>query len=113
MNARARIDRRARALLTGLACIGIVSAGLVGAACVPGEGEPEGTITLPESESPYIAFNIWVKAGSQNDPAGKEGLAALTASLLSDGSTTEDSYEQISKNCTPWRLVTECARTRK
>jgi zinc protease len=58
-------------------------------------GTPEGTITLPDTNSPFIAFNIWVKAGSQNDPSGKEGLAALTASLLSDGSTTEDAYDAI------------------
>jgi zinc protease len=48
-----------------------------------------------EPESPFVAFNIWVKVGSQNDPDGKEGLAALTANLLSDGATTEDSYEAI------------------
>ena len=58
-------------------------------------------ITLPEPESPFIAFNIWVKVGSQNDPVGKEGLAALTASLLSDGSTSEDSYEQILEKLYP------------
>ncbi|NIN13227.1 MAG: insulinase family protein [Gemmatimonadales bacterium] len=62
------------------------------AAC---EMAPEGTITVREPDSPFIAFNVWVKAGSQNDPAGKEGLAALTANLLSDGSTTEDSYDAI------------------
>jgi zinc protease len=52
-------------------------------------------ITLSEPESPFIAFNIWVRTGSQNDPDGKEGLASLTASLLSGGSTSADSYEQI------------------
>lgn len=55
----------------------------------------KGTITLHEPDSPFVAFNIWVKAGSQNDPKGKEGLAALTANLLSDSSTRQDSYEQI------------------
>jgi zinc protease len=59
------------------------------------EQVPEGTISLRERGSPFIAFNVWVKVGSQNDPAGKEGLAALTANLLSDGSTTEDAYDQI------------------
>ncbi|MDH3457271.1 MAG: insulinase family protein [Gemmatimonadota bacterium] len=59
------------------------------------EQVPEGTVSLREPDSPFIAFNVWVKTGSQNDPAGKEGLAALTANLLSDGSTTEDSYDQI------------------
>jgi zinc protease len=61
--------------------------------CTP--GEPEGTVTLSEPASPFIAFNVWVKVGSQSDPAGKEGLAALTANLLAEGSTTEDSYDAI------------------
>lgn len=60
--------------------------------CVP---QPKSTITVREADSPFIAFNVWVKVGSQNDPAGKEGLAALTAALLEDGSTTEDSYDAI------------------
>lgn len=68
------------------------------AACA---GEPEGAITLPEEGSPFVAFNIWVKAGSQNDPAGKEGLAALTAQLLADGSTQQDSYQEIVEKLYP------------
>lgn len=56
---------------------------------------PEGIVTLSEPGSPFVAFNIWVKAGSQNDPQGKEGLASLTANLLSESSTRQDSYEQI------------------
>ena len=65
------------------------------------ETAPEGTIALYEPESPFIAFNVWVQAGSQNDPAGKEGLAALTAALLSDGSTTLDSYNVILQKLYP------------
>lgn len=61
----------------------------------PARDEVPGVITLREADSPFIAFDIWVHVGSQNDPEGKEGLAALTASLLSDGSTTEDSYQEI------------------
>lgn len=60
-----------------------------------------GTITVREPASPFIAFNIWVKVGSQNDPKGKEGLAALTARLLADGSTTQDSYEAILEKLYP------------
>jgi zinc protease len=52
-------------------------------------------ITLPEAESPFVAFNIWVRTGSQDDPAGKEGLAALTASVMANGATRSRSYEQI------------------
>jgi zinc protease len=66
-------------------------------ALIVGACEPtvEGTIALRESNSPFVAFNVWVKAGSQNDPAGKEGLAALTANLIADGSTEQDSYDAI------------------
>jgi zinc protease len=66
-------------------------------ALIVGACEPtvEGATTLREPDSPFIAFNVWVKVGSQRDPAGKEGLAALTANLLADGSTTEDSYDAI------------------
>lgn len=55
----------------------------------------EGAVTLRESDSPFVAFNVWVKAGSQNDPADKEGLAALTANLVANGSSTQDSYDEI------------------
>jgi zinc protease len=58
-------------------------------------------IELREPASPFIAFNIWVKVGSQNDPEGKEGLAALTAFMLSEGSTTADSYDAILEKLYP------------
>jgi zinc protease len=45
--------------------------------------------------SPFVAFNIWVQSGSAHDPAGKEGLAGLTASLLAGGSTTSLAYEDV------------------
>ncbi len=52
-------------------------------------------VTLEESGSPFIAFDIWVRTGSQNDPEGKEGLAALTAAMLADGATENNSYQEI------------------
>lgn len=60
-----------------------------------GMGDAPRVITLEEPESPFVAFNIWVRAGSQDDPAGKEGLAALTASMIAGGATESRSYEQI------------------
>lgn len=52
-------------------------------------------ILLPVANDPTVSFRIWFKTGSQNDPAGKEGLAALTSAMLSDASTEKNSYEQI------------------
>lgn len=44
---------------------------------------------------PLVAYNIWFKVGSVNDPKGKEGLAYLTAQLMSDASTTKNEYSGI------------------
>jgi len=52
-------------------------------------------VLLPVNNDPTISFRIWFKVGSQNDPAGKEGLAAIAASMMTDGSTTNNTYEQI------------------
>lgn len=59
-----------------------------------------GTIALPEPNSPFVAFNIWVKSGSAADPKGKEGLASMTAALLG-GATKQDSIERILEKLYP------------
>ena len=58
-------------------------------------------VLLPVENDPTISVKVWFKVGSQNDPKGKEGLAALTAAMLSDGSTKENSYEQILEKLFP------------
>ncbi|MCB2205189.1 insulinase family protein [bacterium] len=55
----------------------------------------ESTVLLPVKDDPTISFRIWFKTGSQNDPGGKEGLAALTASMMVEGATEKHSYEDI------------------
>ena len=66
------------------------------ASALPGEDMPPGNvILLPVHNDPTISFRIWFKVGSQDDPPGKEGLASLTASMMSDASTKNNSYEQI------------------
>ena len=52
-------------------------------------------VLLPVKNDPTISFRIWFKVGSQNDPKGKEGLASMTASMLTDASTKNNSYEQV------------------
>ncbi len=52
-------------------------------------------VTLPVEDDPTVCFRLWLKAGSQNDPPGKEGLAALTAAMITEASTKSNSYEQI------------------
>jgi len=52
-------------------------------------------VLVPVKNDPTISFRIWFKAGSQNDPTGKEGLANITAQMLTDASTKNNTYEQI------------------
>ena len=42
-------------------------------------------IIVPTSRLPLVDFRLVTRAGSVNDPAGKEGLARLTADLLTQG----------------------------
>ncbi len=58
-------------------------------------------VLYPVPDDPTISFRIWIKAGSQNDPVGKEGLAVMTASLLTEGSTQKHSYEEILEQLYP------------
>jgi zinc protease len=53
------------------------------------------SVLLPNS-SPLVSFRFLFNAGSALDPKGKEGVAALTASMISDGGSRAMSYEQIS-----------------
>ncbi|HTY36760.1 MAG TPA: pitrilysin family protein, partial [Bacteroidota bacterium] len=52
-------------------------------------------VLLPVKNDPTVSFRIWFKVGSQNDPVGKEGLASVTAAMLSDASTEKNSYSEI------------------
>lgn len=54
------------------------------------------TLLLSEQhEAPIISFSFIIRAGSVDDPAGKEGVAGITAGLLRKGTTTR-SADQIS-----------------
>jgi len=50
---------------------------------------------LPSKNSPIVYFRILFKVGSQDDPAGKEGLTALTAALLAQGGTRSLTYSEV------------------
>ncbi|NLX97385.1 MAG: insulinase family protein [Rhodopirellula sp.] len=52
-------------------------------------------VALPVENDPSVSFRIWFAVGSQDDPPGKEGLAALTAAVLAEGATREHDYQEI------------------
>jgi len=61
------------------------------AACAPAEIR---TVALP-SKSPLVTFRLVFTTGSASDPAGKPGLAYLTAMMLANGGTRDLTYKQI------------------
>jgi zinc protease len=82
--------------------VGLVILGSFAGAATSRGAEPGGTkaemrpATLLKSESsPLVAFRFVLRLGSQNDPPGKEGLAALTAAMVAEGGTKKLTYEQI------------------
>jgi zinc protease len=52
-------------------------------------------LILIKNDSPLIAFRIMFRTGSAFDPKGKEGLASLTATLLTEGATQKNEYQRI------------------
>jgi zinc protease len=52
-------------------------------------------VLLPVAQDPNVAFKVWFKVGSQDDPSGKEGLARLTADMLTAAGTASRSYDGI------------------
>ncbi len=50
-------------------------------------------IVMPTRRLPLVDFRLVARAGAVNDPAGKEGLAGLTAELLTQGAGTRDARQ--------------------
>lgn len=50
------------------------------------------TIAVPSPNSPMVAVQLLFRVGSIDDPAGKEGLAALTGLMLGQAGTADRSY---------------------
>jgi zinc protease len=50
-------------------------------------------VTAPVGKLPIVTVLVLVDAGSTNDPAGKEGIAALAAGTLLEGSSRLDGAE--------------------
>jgi len=48
---------------------------------------------MPTHRLPLVAFRLVARAGSVDDPAGKEGLALLTAALLTQGAGRRDAQQ--------------------
>ncbi len=54
-----------------------------------------GATLLPSRGNPLVAFRVLFRVGSVDDPAGKEGLAALTAAMLAEGGSERLAYPEL------------------
>ena len=64
-------------------------------------GSPPKMSLLPSPSSPLIAFRIQFRCGAINDPAGKEGLNALTAMTIAQGGTKDLTYKDVTERLYP------------
>ncbi|HEX7152893.1 MAG TPA: pitrilysin family protein [Thermoanaerobaculia bacterium] len=53
-------------------------------------------IVIPKSDVPLVASRVLIRTGAEADPAGREGLAELTATVLTTGTKTRTA-EQIAR----------------
>lgn len=88
----------ARILSTGLfILLGVISMNI--------QAEPSNGVNvfeLPSPNSPLISFRVMIRSGAANDPAGKNGLNALTALMIGQGGTKDLTYQQVVKTLYPW-----------
>ena len=64
-------------------------------------GFSQDLLVLPD-DSPLVSVRLMFKVGAADDPRGQEGVAALTAAMLSDGGTRQLTYSQILDRLYPW-----------
>ena len=55
----------------------------------------EGVTIAQPGKSPLVTIRLVFRTGAASDPAGKEGVAALTAAMLGDGGSKGMTYQQI------------------
>jgi zinc protease len=76
----------------------ILALGLTACGRAPQEGP---SVLRPVPDDPTVTFMVQFRAGSQNDPPGKEGLAYLTGLMLSEAATEKNAYQEILRKLYP------------
>ena len=75
--------------------------GVMVSAAPAAESTTNVALLLQPAKSPLVTFRILFQTGAAYDPAGKEGVAALTAALVAEGGSQRLSYEEIIKRMYP------------
>lgn len=64
-------------------------------------GDAKFDVLVQKSTLPQIRFKLLFAAGSAHDPAGKEGLAALTAMMVASAGSSERKIDEVTKALFP------------
>ncbi|HEU5452505.1 MAG TPA: insulinase family protein [Terriglobales bacterium] len=91
---------RSLKFLSLILLLALAAAPLVRAADSTPKVAKHGTVLLP-SRSPLVSFRFVFHTGAAADPKGKEGLAALTSALLSEGGSKTMTRAEILKALYP------------
>ena len=96
--------RLARTGIALAAVLGLVFAGGATTGCGASGSSAESSeiIALQTPDSPLVTLRIGFRTGSVDDPAGKNGLNALTALTMGRGGTESLRFEQITEALYPW-----------
>jgi zinc protease len=104
-----QINAKARAIAAALTLLGgLVAAAAAPAAALAADSPPSAPsrqapeiVTVPSASSPLVAIRLMFRAGSIDDPPGKEGLASLTSLMVAASGTAKRSYSQILEDLYP------------
>ncbi|MDR3621941.1 MAG: pitrilysin family protein [Paludisphaera borealis] len=84
-----------RLLLPAVLCLVVPAWCLDVLAAEPPKPTTTADTVIASSAGPLAAFRFVFQVGSQDDPKGKEGLAALTAAMVAEGGTQSLRYDQV------------------
>jgi zinc protease len=65
------------------------------------EPEERSAVLMKVEADPTISVSVSFAVGSQNDPAGKEGLAFLTGQMIADAATQNNTLDEILEKLYP------------
>ena len=93
-------------------CCGVLASALCACGREPAPEPEESSAVLMRVEAdPTISVSVSFAVGSQNDPAGKEGLAFLTGQMIADAATQNNTLDEILEKLYP--LAAELRRARR
>ena len=71
------------------------------ATLAPKAADAKFDVLVQKSSLPQVRFKLLFAAGSSHDPKGKEGLAALAASMVAEAGSRERKIDEITKSLFP------------